>query len=488
MTRSPQDSLEAINAAKPVRRPFFRRLMPSREFYWLTATYRHKTVEAKYQEYLVEDALPKERFIFFLCTIVYFLYGFLDFLVITENLEKVITVRWLICTPVALALIGLTYVKFLKRYFTIIITFGVFVASISVVWMIGNMTAENPPPYIVGILAVFIFAACTLHMPFPAAAATFIITAASYSAIILINDSFSRTDVISGLFFMTSSALLAIVTNYVQEIRWRIIWRQDLLRKLDAQKIEELLIEATAADQSKINFLSMMSHEMRTPLHQIIGYSEIVKTACSSNVNDNESEAHLQQINESAQTMLSRIKKMLLYADTRGGKIVYDSCDTDIHELIAASLEQTRATIEKKQLRIDTAGVNPATVYVDIFHTCYALNNIIENAVNASSTNAPLLFFGNVTQDGGYELTVEDEGFGMSQEQIDRALKPFTQSENALNRSYEGLGLGLTLAKKIFDDQNTGLEIKSQPSVGTKIRITFPGRDTSTATASAAAE
>jgi len=471
-----KDSVTVVDAAKTIRPPRFRWLMPSREFNRLTATYCDEQIEGNYQKYLVDEVLMKERAAFFACTLVYFLYGILDFLVITENSEKIIIVRWLICTPIAIALIGLTYLKFFKPYFTHLITFGVFVASISVVWMIGAMQAENPPPYIVGILAVFIFAACVLHMPFPAAAATFLFTAAAYSATILAADKFSYTDVVSGHFFMTSSALLAIVTNYVQEIRSRIIWRQRTLRERDAKRIEQLLIEATAADQSKINFLSMMSHEMRTPLHQIIGYTELVNNKRETANNNSENPAHLSQIHDSAQTLLARIQKMLRYADTNAGKIAYDPGDNDIRELVDASLEQTCALIEKKRITVDTSCVSRAIVFIDIFHSCYALNNIIENAVNASSADAKLVIYGSADKDGSYELTVEDNGVGMTPEQTDRALRPFTQGGDVLKRSFEGLGLGLTLAQKIFSDQGIVIALESEPSIGTKARIRFPAQ------------
>ena len=310
-------------------------------------------------------------------------------------------------------------------------------------------------------------------MPFPAATAVFILTAAAYSVTTLSLDKFTRSDVISGHFFMVSSTLLAIVTNYVQEIRSRIIWRQRTLRELAAEKINELLIEATAADQSKINFLSMMSHELRTPLHQIIGFSEVIGNNIQRADEERSNVDHLDQIQSSAQMLLSRIQKMLRYADATAGKIEYDRSATHIQELVESSLEQMRTGLEKKGIRVDTSALESAKVFVDIFHTCYALNNILENALNASTINGQIWISGALEADNGYCLTIRDEGAGMSREQLDQAFQPFEQTEHTLTRSREGVGLGLTLASRIFSGQDAQLTIESERSVGTTVFIRF---------------
>jgi signal transduction histidine kinase len=251
------------------------------------------------------------------------------------------------------------------------------------------------------------------------------------------------------------------------------IWLRDEQRQRDSQIIEKLLIEATAADQSKINFLSMMSHELRTPLHQIIGYTEVVTNACRAANDDSDNVRHLNEIHGSAHVLLSRIQKMLRFADATAGKMKYEIAETPISELIDATLEQTRTAMEKKSLRADISGLKEGMINIDIVHTCYALNNIVENAINASPKDGAIWISGGVTEDGAYELLVRDEGPGMNAEQIDKALKPFTQGEHALVRSREGLGLGLTLAKHIFRDQQASIRLQSDGKTGTTVTVRF---------------
>ena len=132
-----------------------------------------------------------------------------------------------------------------------------------------------------------------------------------------------------------------------------------------------------------------------------------------------------------------------------------------------------RVGLEKKSLRADISGLTEGMIDIDIVHTCYALNNIVENAVNASPKEGVIWISGDTTEDGAYELTVRDEGPGMSAEQIDKALKPFTQGEHALVRSREGLGLGLTLAKHIFRDQQASVRLQSDGRNGTTVTVRF---------------
>jgi signal transduction histidine kinase len=284
---------------------------------------------------------------------------------------------------------------------------------------------------------------------------------------------FSDVDIISGHFFMLSIAIVAVATSYLQEIRSRMIWLRDEQRKRDKEVIEKLLIEATAADQSKINFLSMMSHELRTPLHQIIGYAEVVSNSFRAANDSGDNLRHLNEIHGSAHVLLSRIQKMLRFVDATAGKMKYEIVETSSQELIDVAIERMRPALEKASIRIETDALRDATINIDIVHTCYAITNIIENSINASQAGTTLHISGQKLEDGAYELVIRDEGRGMSPEQIDKAMKPFTQSESALIRSREGLGLGLTVAKHIFEDQNATIRLASDGHSGVCAIVRF---------------
>ncbi len=436
-------------------------------------------VENRYIAHLVQATLPGERLLWGLVIAAYFSFGLLDVLTIRDNLEKILLIR-LVTGLAIVAMVPLSFFERFKPYFGWLSAAAIFFCAEAVIYMISLMPAEGSPPYIIGVLVIFIATSCLMRIPFRLAASVFVISSASYLTVLNLGDQFSSVDIIAGHFFMISIAMVAIVTNYAQEIRSRMIWLRDEQRQRDAEMIEKLLIEATAADQSKINFLSMMSHELRTPLHQIIGYTEVVANSCKAANDMDDNVRHLNEIHGSAHVLLSRIQKMLRFVDATAGKMKYELVDTAVSELVDVAMERMRAGLEKKSMRVDTGGLVDDTVYIDIVHTCYALNNLIENAINASAEGSTLWISGEKTADGAYELIMRDEGSGMSEDQIARAFKPFTQNETALVRSGEGLGLGLTLARRIFEDQEASITLLSDGEHGTTVKIRFEGRQAAT--------
>ncbi|WP_411816747.1 ATP-binding protein [Hyphococcus sp. DH-69] len=437
-----------------------------------SARFNDPEVEKQYTQHLVEKTVPTERVLWYLVIFTYFSYAILDVLTISENLDTVLIIRAIFGT-IMMLLIPLSFIQKVKPHFGVLSAAGLFVSAIGVIWMIAIIPAEGAPPYIIGVLIVFIASSCIMRIPFPVAATAYITSSLVYVAVLNLIPKFSPVDIISGHFFMLSIALVAVITNYTQELRSRTIWLRDEQRKRDSEMIERLLIEATAADQSKINFLSMMSHELRTPLHQIIGYTEVVTNACKAANDDSDNVQHLNEIHGSAHILLSRIQKMLRFADATAGKMKYEIGNTGVDELIEVSLEQMRSGLEKKGITVTQDNLEKGTIYIDIVHTCYALNNLLENALNASPKGSVIDISGSTDEDGAYELVISDNGQGMSAEQIETALKPFTQGEQTLRRSSEGLGLGLTLATRIFQDQNASLRLESDGTNGTTVTIRF---------------
>ncbi len=446
------------------------------------ARFRDPAVEAEYQRHLIENELGRERLISYCLVAVYFAYGVLDLLTISERLEEILLVRWLLLTPAALGLVMLTHIERFKRFYSYIFTFGVLLFSVSIVWMISILPAEGSPPYIIGVLMVFIFASCSISMPFPAATTVFAATAAAYTAILHLDPKFSAIDRVAGPFFMVSAVLVAVVSNYTQEIRSRVIWRQKRQRAADADHIEKLMIEATAADQSKINFLSILSHELRTPLHQIIGFTEILRKE-DGEVSGGGAQEFLAQIHGSAHALLSRIGKMLRYADATAGKINYAPDDYSIREIVEIVCGQFAHKAEAAGVALDWSETAAGSVYVDQASVTYALGHLVENAIRASASGRAVAIRGRSGGDGEWVLEIADRGKGMTAEQIRAAFEPFSQTETPRIRSGEGLGLGLTLARKIFGDQGASMDITSTPGEGTVVAIRFPKRPAEAAAA-----
>lgn len=434
------------------------------------ARFRNRDLEARYIDYLVEKELPKERYVDIAGIITYFAYGVLDILTITQNLDQVLFLRWGLAVPVATLLIALTFVPRFKRLFGYVTIAIMFLFANVITAIILVMQPESAPPYLIGIFFVFIFCSCVQRMDFRTASVAYAITAAVFIVGIVSKGSLPRETLISSIAFMLSFVVIAAGTSYVQELRSRRIWRRDRQREDDAAFIERLLIEATASDRSKNNFLSVVTHELRTPLHQIIGFSEIVQNAQSAG---GETDEYLGAIRSAAQQLLSRIAKILRYADATAGKMRYQAEPTMIGEVVDAVVYDLSDRATRAGVRVDASGVCDRELEIDPNHTRYALANLVENAIAATPKGGLVSISSELDSGGAFVLQLTDNGCGMSAAQIESALRPFTQSEDAKTRSMEGVGLGLTLAERIFSDQGAKFEIQSTIDVGTTIRIRF---------------
>ncbi len=437
-----------------------------------TASFEDPVTEQAYRQHLYGAELPRLRLFCWVGLFVWFSFSFLDVLTIKEGLTEVLTLRWLIAGPVALLLNLAIANDRLKQFYGLFIAAGIFTISIAIIFMIAAMPAQGSPPYIIGVLVIFAYTSCFIRFDFKIAALLFSVTTAIYCVMLVATEKFSSVEIISGYFFMINIANIAILTHYAQEIGSRQIWRRNRQRALDAAYIEELLIEATAADQSKLNFISILSHELRTPLHQIIGFTEIVIQRFADGESARTDE-FLRDIRTSAHDLLSRIAKMLRYADATAGKIRYDYENTSARDLVETVMTQSKSLAVSKAIEIDAAGVDDAPIWVDHPHTAYAIGHILENAIKASKRGAKVVIRGAVNEDGGYVLQIEDTGLGMTAEQIKAAFEPFSQVEQVRTRSLDGIGLGLTLARKIFQDQGAGLFISSVKGEGTTVSIRF---------------
>lgn len=465
---------QASDITAPKKSAFYGLLggVAPKQFSFLRARFADRELERAYQNYLISVELPKERLVNYIGIAVYLIFGILDVYTFDQNLTQVLILRWAICAPIAILLITLTFFEPLKSRFQHVTLCVMIIGSLSVVAMIGLMDPQGGPPYVIGILAIFIFYACMQRMHFPAAAAVFIGVAAAYSLTITVISPKSPDEIASGHFFMIFIALLAVLTTYMQEIRSRINFFQIRQREQDAAFIEELLIEATAADRAKISFLSILSHELRTPLHQIVGFSEVVKNQIAEDPSSNPGE-YLDEIHVSATGLLSSIGKMLRYADATAGKISYDVTECPVSYLMETIIEQAHTKADGARVTFNVADFGDIVLNIDHLHTAYAIGQLLDNAITASEPGSKIDIRGRMDALDRYVLEIEDYGCGMSEHQINAAFTPFMQIEDVKTRTVEGIGLGLTLSRKILADQNAELVLTSVVGKGTTASVFF---------------
>jgi signal transduction histidine kinase len=436
---------------------------------WKRARFRDKEIERAYHRHLIDVELPKDRLVNYGGIGIYYIFGILDFLTFKEHLAEVLILRWGVCGPIALGIVSMSLHPRFKQRFMIGTASVMLIGSLSIIAMIALAPPSGAPPYLVGVFAIFILFACVQRLSFAVATAIYLVSFAAWSATVTAISPKEPVEVISGHFFFAWISIVAIATSYFQEIQSRFVYYRNRQREEDAAYIQQLLIEATAADRSKSNFLSILSHELRTPLHQIIGFSEVLQNDPAEKPGE-----YLSHINASAKQLLARLGKMMRYADAAAGTIKYDPEAINASEILSAVAEQMREKAQRAGVAVNADRLDPASIRIDAQHTIYALSNLVENAIAASKSGQTVTISGAGLPSGAYEIRIDDNGAGMSERQIEAALKPFSIASDVKTRSLEGVGLGLTLADKIVKDQGGALAIHSRPGKGTSVIIEFP--------------
>jgi signal transduction histidine kinase len=446
---------------------------PRDQIIWPQARFANREIEQDYRNYLVANDLPKERLVNYLGIILYIAFGVLDVITFDRLLPEVLALRLGLCAPLGIILTSLTYLDRFKPYFQYLTAGVLLIGSGSIVIMIGMMGPAGGPPYIIGILTVFIVYSCLQRLYFPVAASIYLFISAAYSITVIFISPKTGAEIAAGHFFMVTITLTALITSFIQEVRSRIDYHRRRQREMDASFIEELLIEATAADRAKISFLSVLSHELRTPLHQIVGFSEVVKNQVANDPTA-DTTTYLDEIHTSARGLLSSISKMLRYADATAGKISYDFTKCSADYLIETVVEQARTKAESAKINLVIGDLKDAVLNIDHLHTTYAIGQLLDNAIAASKPGSTIELRGERDNHDGYVLEIEDQGCGMSEEQISAAFTPFVQTEDFKTRTMDGVGLGLSLSKKILEDQDAELILESELGAGTTAIVRFP--------------
>lgn len=439
----------------------------------LTAKFSNSGIEKAYRNQLAAEGQKRERTAQILAVLLFLGYGALDLIAAKEFAAEFIAIRFLYVAPPVAALIILTSQPRLVRFQEWTSTLGLLICSAAIIYMIKEMPMLGSPPYIVGLLFSMILASCLLRVSFVIATISYLVIAAAYCGSMVMREDTIEAQVASGVFFMVSVTGVACITNYVQEWRSREIWLRNIQRRYDKQRIESLLIEATAADRSKLSFLTILTHELRTPLHQIIGYSEVLRNEAVL-IGREDLASGSTTVLEAARDLLKKISQLLRFADATAGKLSFATESVPVGELIESVADQTLSLLEPKSIRLNACDIEKTPLFIDQHHTLYALMCVVENAANASAPGSEIKIDGKREDNGLYRIRVIDRGHGMSTQELNAALAPFEQLEVARTRARRGLGLGLPIADRLIRCQGGALRLESTPGVGTTVSVWLP--------------
>ena len=233
--------------------------------------------------------------------------------------------------------------------------------------------------------------------------------------------------------------------------------------------------EAEAANRTKSEFLANVSHELRTPLNAIIGFSELMLVSDLALDGNPQHRGYLEDIHTSGLHLLSLINDILDLSKIEAGAEELDDDALDVGELATSVLRVVRQRAEKSGLRIERSQDEGLPgLRADERKLKQALLNLLVNAIKFTPAGGTVRLDIRCDATEGYVFEVSDNGIGMTSEDIPTALRQFGQIDSALNRKYEGTGLGLPLTKAMVEMHGGSLEVRSTLGAGTTVTLRLP--------------
>ena len=246
------------------------------------------------------------------------------------------------------------------------------------------------------------------------------------------------------------------------------------------QALYETVRAAETANRAKSTFLSNMSHDIRTPMNAVIGFT----TLAVSNIDNKEKvRDYLGKILSSSNHLLSLINDVLDMSRIESGKIHLEETEVSLSDILHDLKTIISGHIYAKQLELymDAMDITDEDVYCDKTRLNQVLLNLLSNAIKftpAGGTVSVRLkqFPGTKKGSGLYEIRVKDSGIGMSQEFIQRIFSPFERERTSTVSRTQGTGLGMAITKNIVDMMGGTIEVRTEQGKGTEFIVRLPLR------------
>lgn len=232
---------------------------------------------------------------------------------------------------------------------------------------------------------------------------------------------------------------------------------------------------AKSADLAKAAFLGSVSHEMRTPLNAILGFSEILRDELFGTLGAPQYRDYAALIHNSAEHLLEVINEVLNISQAESGKLRLDEETVDVGRVIGSCVDLVagRAGTKAAPVAVRLAPDIPP-LRADPRRLRQILLNLLSNALKFTPRNGRIELSAAVEPAGALAIVVSDTGVGMSPDDVVRATQPFARGDARLSRRFSGVGVGLPLSKALIELHGGELAIMSREGAGTSVTVRFP--------------
>ena len=244
--------------------------------------------------------------------------------------------------------------------------------------------------------------------------------------------------------------------------------------------LKDALDQANRASRAKSVFLSNMSHDIRTPMNAIIGFTALATTHIDQR---DQVEGYLKKIMTSGNHLLSLINDVLDMSRIESGKMSLEEKPCSMPDILHGLRSIVQADVHAKQLELymDAVDVVNEDIYCDRLRLNQILLNLLSNSVKYTPAGGVVSI--RVTEKPGapaghatYEFCIKDTGIGMSEDFVAHIFEPFERERNSTTSGIQGTGLGMAITKNIVDMMNGSISVKSKQGAGTEFTVTISFR------------
>lgn len=254
------------------------------------------------------------------------------------------------------------------------------------------------------------------------------------------------------------------IISIIRDITDRVTYEKELIKAKQA---------AEKSDKLKSEFLSIISHEIKTPLNAILNFVSLIKSESEAYLND-DIKKNFSLLEEYSRRITRTIDLLLNFSELNSNTYEPHFQKINLYDFaLSGLLSEFKMTAGLKGLYLNyECRCEDMTVFCDPYSVKQILSNIIDNAIKFTFTGGVNIV---CYRDDDNKLVIEviDTGIGISKDFMSDIFKPFAQEDSSYNRKYEGNGLGLALAKKFADLNRIEIKIMSEKNVGTRAILTF---------------
>jgi hypothetical protein len=296
----------------------------------------------------------------------------------------------------------------------------------------------------------------------------------------LVNNGFFESEVRlkhSAGHYMYFSTRSVMVRSETGEVLGALTISRDITR---LKKIHEDLIKANIGAESskklKSTFLANISHEIRTPLNSVVGFSNLL---LSNNLTNEVKEEYIEHINHNSEKLLQIIGDIIDLSRLESSQIQITYEEASLNMIVNEIIEEARQVIRRNEKPIILNVKNHFEELGDLIFTDRiwlkrVLNHLMDNAVKFTLDGS--VEFSYSLEDQNIVFRIRDTGIGINKENIGRIFEEFSQEFDGHHRPFEGLGIGLTLAKEVVERMGGKIYVQSEKGVGSEFSFSIPYR------------